>query len=174
MRAPRQGRIQPPPPAPPGHEPPRTAEDFRFLLLSAGITEQKPLFQILVTVHEAAETALATVTDRARGLTPEAERDLVKRLVEVAADTMEREGERVVRRLHWRNLALAVLIGAGLAWSGFWLGQQSHDDTVQAVSFLGLLTENNSIRELEAHCRANAYQQGDGVACQLPPVWVRK
>ncbi|MGE4043402.1 MAG: hypothetical protein AB7F35_01015 [Acetobacteraceae bacterium] len=148
-------------------------EDFRELLRTSGITPGKPLHAILTTIHEASETALATVTDKARGLTPAAEKELVKRLVEVAADAMEREASAVVKRLDWRNLVLAVLIGAGLAGGGYWLGQRSRGDTVQAASFLGVLAENNSVRELEAHCRAHAYQQGGGVACQLPPLWLR-
>lgn len=148
--------------------------EFEDLLREANITPTKPLHRILTTVHEATETALATVTDKARGLTPEAEKELVNRLVTVAADTMEREGAAVVRRLDWRNLTLAVLVSLGFAGGGYWLGQRSHDDGVQAASFLGVLAENNSIRELEAHCRAHAYSEKNGVACELGPVWVRR
>src|SRR4051794_17597915 len=83
---------------PPGHATPggtadslagtMTPEAFRAALSRAGITSEKPLFPVLMTVWEASETAHAAATDGARGLTPESERALIDKVGgEVAAVT---------------------------------------------------------------------------------------
>jgi hypothetical protein len=49
---------------------------------------------VLTTIHEASEAALATVTERSRGLTSEGERDLVQRVAERAGYAVEGMIER--------------------------------------------------------------------------------
>ena len=102
------------------------ADRFREQLRKAGITESKPLFAILMTVHEAALSAQQAVGSGARGLTPEGERELIRRVTDAAAETTEREAEWIVRRF---DLGLAVKVAMALAFfalaggtGGFGLG----------------------------------------------------
>ena len=64
----------------------------------------------------------------ARGLTPEGERELIRRVTEAAAESTEREVERIVHRF---DLGLAVkgavalaCFALGGAAGGYWLGMK--------------------------------------------------
>ena len=66
-----------------------TPEAFRDALARSGITPEKPLYPVLMTVWEAAETTRAAAADGARGLTVEGERALIDKVggeVAVVAD----------------------------------------------------------------------------------------
>src|SRR4051794_13293608 len=87
-----------------------TPEAFRDALKAAGIEESKPLYPVLMTVWEAAETARAAAADGARGLTAEGERALIDKVGGEVAAVAERKVERLVGRLDLRRaLQLAVL-----------------------------------------------------------------
>ncbi len=159
---------------PPGDGTAGVSQDFRTLLAASGITETKPLFAVLWTIHEAVETALATATDQARGITAEGERELIQRVVTVAGDATEREAARLVRRLDLRNVALLVTLSVALCGGGFYAGKQFAVGAANGASFMANIAALNSDADLVRACKASAYQQGDGVACMLPPVWVRR
>ena len=57
-----------------------TPEAFRDALARSGITPEKPLYPVLLTVWEAAETTRTAATDGARGLTAEGERALIDKV----------------------------------------------------------------------------------------------
>lgn len=95
-----------------------TPEAFRDALARSGITPEKPLYPVRLTVWEAAETAHAAAMDGTRGLTAESERALIDEVGGEVAAVAEREVERLVGRLGLRRaLQLAalglVLLGAG-------------------------------------------------------------
>lgn len=155
-----------------------TPQEFRAVLAKAGITENKPLFPILVTIHEAAETALATVTDKARGLTPEGERALIDKVGGEVATVAEREVERLVGRADLRRAlqfaaAGLVLLSAGYG-AGRWDGQRQGAAALEGAAFLAQLAEMNDVRALRVHCQRTGYAQARGTACQLPPVWIAR
>jgi hypothetical protein len=60
--------------------------------------DNKPLFQVLMTVFVAAETALATVQTGARGLTQEGETDLIKRIARQRASSDHHLERMIVTR----------------------------------------------------------------------------
>ena len=159
---------------PAGDGPERVSRDFRALLTASGITETKPLFAVLWTIHEAAETALATATDQARGITADGERELIQRVVTAASDATEREAARLVRRLHLRNLALLVTLGVALCGGGFYAGTRFAVAEAEGAAFMATVAALNSDADLLKACKASAYRQGGGVACVLPPVWVQR
>jgi hypothetical protein len=155
-----------------------TSEGFLARLTAAGITPDKPLHGVLLTVHEAAETALATVTDKARGLTPEGEAALIARVSREAADAAEGRVERLVRRLDARSAGLAALSGLLLLGAGYgigrWDGARVGAAALESAAFLAQLAEMNDVRALREHCRRTGYAQARGTACQLPPVWIAR
>lgn len=152
----------------------QSPQDFRALLAASGITEGKPLYSVLLTIHEASETALATVTDKARGITSEGEAQLIARVVTAAGDATEREAARLVRRLNLRNLALLVSLGLALIGGGFYAGTRFAVAEAEGAAFMATVAALNSDADLLKACKASAYRQGGGVACVLPPVWVQR
>jgi hypothetical protein len=143
---------------------------LRALLAASGIVEGKPLYAVLTTIHEASETALATVTDKARGLTSEGERELIQRVVTAAGDATEREAARIVRRLSLIHMAMLVTVGLALGGGGFYAGSRFAVGAANGASFMANVAALNADSSLEVACRKSAYKQGDGVACVLPPV----
>ena len=81
----------------------------------AGMEEDSPLRLALVTVMETAETAAEAVKGGARGLTPEGEADLIRRVALAVTAATEREAARIVRRSSFTTAA--VLMAAGLAFA---------------------------------------------------------
>ncbi|WP_132294145.1 hypothetical protein [Roseicella aquatilis] len=153
-------------------------EGFAARLTAAGIPPDKPLHGVLLTVHEAAETALATVTDKARGLTPQGEAELIARVSREAADAAESRVDRMVRGFSLRTALLAafgglVLLGAGYAvgrWDGVRVGAQGIEGSV----FMAQIASLNDARALAQRCRETQRQAQGGTACDLPPVWVNR
>ena len=74
----------------------------------------------------------------ARGLTPEGERELIRRVTDAAAESTEREAERIVRRF---DLGLAVKVAIALAFfalaggaGGYWLGMKEVQVTERRIA----------------------------------------
>lgn len=85
-----------------------------------GITSDKPLFAVLFITYEAAETVHATVTDRARGLTPEGEVALIERVSRETADATDAKADRLVRGFDLCTALLAKGFGMVLPGGGHW------------------------------------------------------
>jgi hypothetical protein len=85
-----------------------------------GITSDKPLFAVLFTTYEASEADHATVTDRARGLTPEGEVALIKRMSCETADATDAKADRLVRGFDLCTALLAKGFGMVLPSGGHW------------------------------------------------------
>jgi hypothetical protein len=155
-----------------------TPEEFKAALAKSGITPDKPLFAILYATYEAAETARDTVTDRARGLTPEGESALIERMSREAADATEAKVERPTRRVTLRSMGLFALAGLCLAGIGYgvgrWDGMRQGAHALEGAAFLATVAEMNDLRALRQHCQQHSYQQANGTACNLPPVWIRR
>jgi len=115
---------------------------FREQLRQAGITPDKPLHAVLVTAMETARQAGEAVRGGARGLTPEGEAELVRRVGAEAAREAARGAERQARRLVCRldaGLALVaalalVAVGLGGAWVGYGIGRAQVEVTGRAVA----------------------------------------
>jgi hypothetical protein len=156
-----------------------TIEDVRGWCDRAGMRPDSPLRAALLTATEAAETARVATTG-ARGLTPEGEQDLIRRVAEAAAIGAEREMARLARRLDLRTgLALAfaglLLAGGGYAlgrWDGAGSGA-ARAEGLQGAAFVAQVAELNDLVALRRHCERHAYREQGRLACNLPPVWIR-
>lgn len=157
-----------------------TVDDVRGWCDRAGMRPDSPLRAALLATTEAAETARVATTG-ARGLTPEGEQDLVRRVSEAAAIGAEREMVRLARRMDLRTgLALAaaglLLAGGGYAL-GRWDAAGAGAARIQALAgaaFFAQVAELNDPTTLRQHCERNAYQQGNAMACALPPIWIKR
>ncbi|MBX9702202.1 MAG: hypothetical protein K2X74_22390 [Acetobacteraceae bacterium] len=133
-----------------------------------------PLRAALLATFEAAAAA-REAAGGARGLTPDGERELVRRVAEAAAAGAEREVASLARRLDLRTSALLALAASLLLGGGYVFGRW--DGTARATagtgaSFLASVAELNDPAALRRHCERTAYDHGGGRACTLPPVWV--
>lgn len=133
-----------------------------------------PLRAALLATFEAAAAA-REAAGGARGLTPDGERELVRRVAEAAAAGAEREMASLARRLDLRTSALLALAALLLLGGGYVFGRW--DGTARAAagtgaSFLASMAELNDPAALRRHCERTAYDHGGGRACTLPPVWV--
>jgi hypothetical protein len=152
------------------------ADQVRGWCDRAGMRPDSPLRAALLTTTEAA-VAAREAAGGARGLTPEAERDLIRRVVEAAAAGAEREVARLSHRVELRTgAALAVaalfLLGGGYAVGRWDATEGPRIEALRGVAFLTGVAELNDIGALRLYCERNAYQQGGRLACDLPPVWV--
>jgi hypothetical protein len=153
----------------------------------AGMKPDSPLRLALLNVMETAETAREAVKGGARGLTPEGERELIKRITEAVVDTTEREAERIVRRFDLMMvLKVAVALAAFVLISftgGYWMGQRDtalagqqlaqalEDDPSAARLWLNLI-RNNDLKGALQKCRGGASWQANGRrACNIP-LWL--
>ena len=151
-----------------------TADDIRSWCDRAGMRPDSPLRAALLATFEAAGAA-REAAGGARGLTPEGERDLVRRVAEAAAAGAEREMASLARPIELRSSALLALAALVLLGGGYALGRW--DGTARAAgsagaSFLASVAELNDTAALRQHCERTAYDHGGGRACSLPPVWV--
>jgi hypothetical protein len=144
----------------------------------AGMEEDSPLRLALVTVMETAETASEAVRGGARGLTPEGEADLIQRVSQAAAVATQREAARIVRRSGFATAAMLALAGLLLAGAGYgvgrWDGARQGAAAVEGAAFLAQVAALNDARAMADKCRRTQRQENGGVACDLPPVWVRR
>jgi hypothetical protein len=133
-----------------------------------------PLRAALLATFEAAFAA-REAAGGARGLTPEGERDLVKKVTEAAAAGAEREMASLARRIDLRTSAVLGLAALLLLGGGFAVGRW--DGTARATgsagaSFLASVAELNDVAALRRHCEQTGYEQAGRKACVLPPVWI--
>lgn len=160
-----------PSPAPPVAP---TPEDVRGWCERAGMRPDSPLRAALLATFEAA-MATREAAGGARGLTPEGERDLVRRVAEAAAAGAEREVASLARRVDLRTSALLAAAGLLLLGGGYALGRWDGGARAAAsggASFFAAVAELNDAAALRRHCERTAYDHGGRRACTLPPVWV--
>jgi hypothetical protein len=144
----------------------------------AGMEEDSPLRLALITAVETAEMASEAVKGGARGLTPEGEADLIRRVSRAATAATEREAARIVRRSSFTTaavLAVAGLLMAGVGYViGRWDGARQGAAAVEGAAFLAQVAALNDARAMADKCRRTQRQEKGGIACDLPPVWVRR
>jgi hypothetical protein len=133
-----------------------------------------PLRAALLATFEAASAA-REAAGGARGLTPDGERDLVRKVTEAAAAGAEREMASLARRIDLRTSALLGFAAVLLLGGGYAVGRW--DGTARAAgpagaSFLVSMAELNDAAALRRHCERTAYDHAGGRACTLPPVWI--
>jgi hypothetical protein len=145
---------------------------------NAGMEEDSPLRLALVTVMETAETASEAVRSGARGLTPEGEADLIQRISQAAVVATQREAARIVRRSGVTTAAMLAVAGLLLAGAGYgvgrWDGARQGAAAVEGAAFLAQVAALNDARAMADTCRRTQRREKGGIACDLPPVWVRR
>ena len=159
---------------PPASVPSPTPEDVRAWCERAGMRADSPLRAALLATFEAAAAA-REAAGGARGLTPDGERDLVRRVTEAAAAGAEREMASLARRIDLRTSAFLALVALLLLGGGYSLGRWEARVRVARstnATFLTSVAELNDAAVLRRHCEQTAYDHGGGRACTLPPVWV--
>ncbi|UEM08011.1 hypothetical protein JL101_035770 (plasmid) [Skermanella rosea] len=140
-----------------------------------------------MTIHETAATAQEAVKGGARGLTPQGEAELIRRVTEAAADSTEREVERLVRRFDFGLVVkvAALLVGFTLAGfaGGYFLGREDvkvterrvaaafADGPGQAKQWLELM-ESNDIRAALAKCTGGQVTVTGGRRACSVPLWL--
>jgi hypothetical protein len=162
-------------------------ERYRETLRTAGITPDKPLHAVLVTTFETVLSAQESVHGGARGLTPEGERELIRRVTEAAAGSTEREVERIVHRF---DLALAVkgavalaCFALGGAAGGYWLGIKevqvterrlaaAFSDGAGTAKRWADLMENNDLDAALARCTGDKVVVAAGRRACSVPLWL--
>lgn len=160
---------------------------YRETLRKAGITPDKPLHAVLVTTFETALTAQESVRGGARGLTPDGERELIRRVTEAAAESTEREVERIVHRF---DLGLAVKVAIALTCfalgggaGGYWLGMKEVQGTERRLAAAiadgtgtarrwAELMENNDLNAALARCTGNQVTVTAGRRACSVPLWL--
>ena len=166
-------------------------EQFRERCEAAGIAGDKPLYQVMMTLFVASETALATVKSGARGLTPEGEADLIKRLSRQADASMRDAATKHRLRLERKSSLIAGAVvaaclflgGGGGYWLGWSSGRQSVETTERQIAmafqagpdaadiWLRLMRNNDPRRALD-HCSGSAVWSDNGrQACSIP-FWI--
>ncbi|TCZ51449.1 hypothetical protein [Roseicella aquatilis] len=155
-----------------GASAPASPEAVRGWCDRAGMRPDSPLRAALLATMEAA-TAAREAAGGARGLPPEAERELVRRVAEAIAAGAEREMARLSRRVELRTaLALAGLLLLGGSYAlGRW-DATARAEAPRGAGFLAQVAELNDLAVLRRHCERNAYDHAGRRACTLPPVWI--
>src|SRR4051812_4579078 len=112
--------------------------------------EDSPLRLALITATETAERASLAVKDGARGLTPQGEADLIRRVTQAVTEGTEREAERIVRRFDFRMGMLIASIGLALLGGGYYWGRSERDPAraaaIESAAFMAQLAEMNDFR----------------------------
>lgn len=151
-----------------------TPEDVRGWCERAGMRPDSPLRAALLATFEAAAAA-REAAGGARGLTPDGERDLVRRVAEAAAAGAEREFLRLSRRAELRTGLVLALAGILLLASGYAIGRRAELDRAEGplgAAFIAGIAELNDVAALRRHCERTGYEEGGRRACDLPPVWI--
>jgi hypothetical protein len=166
-------------------------DDFRQQLRQAGITDDKPLSSVLLTAFQAAETARSAAQDGARGLTPEGEADLIKRVTQAitnsAKSSLERHRLRLEGKASWIAGGVIVanlLLGGG---GGYLWGWSSARQSVQATerdialafqhgadaadTWRQLMQNNDPLQAL-GQCNGNSLWSTNGRQACLVPLWI--
>jgi hypothetical protein len=165
------------------------ADHFRERLHKAGITEDKPLFAILLTLHDTALTAQEVVNGGARGLSPDGERELIRRVTDAAAESTEREAERIVRRfdltLALKTAVALVLFTLAGAIGGYGYGRQEVQATERRIAAAfadgpgaakqwAELIENNDLKAALARCTGHQVVVTAGRRACSVPLWLER
>jgi hypothetical protein len=129
--------------------------------------EGEPLYAVLMMTYETTLETRAMVGSGARGLTREAEEDLVHRLAENAVNATTQEVERLSRRIGFRTSFLMALAGLALLAAGYGWGAWN----ASPGAFLSGVAALNDGSALEAFCRAHPVRRD---ACALPSVVARR
>lgn len=163
-----------------------TADEFRERCRQSGITDDKPLSQVLLTVFVAAETVLATAQTGARGLTPEGEAELVRRIKHTVQVASERHRLRLDRKASWiagGALAASLLVGAlGGYWWGWSIGR-ADVEVIESGITKALMPANaagqwldimawNDIHEALKHCSGDSVFVSNGQKACMVPLWI--
>ncbi|GEO43030.1 hypothetical protein SAE02_71780 [Skermanella aerolata] len=169
-----------------------TADDFRQQLRQAGISDDKPLSAVLLTAFQAAETARSAVKDGARGLTPEGEADLIKRVIQAVGQQAKTSLEQHRLRLDRKTSIMAggivaaglILAGVGGYWAGWSSGAQAsrvieHDVAAaamsagpQAAASWAALMRNNDLPQALAQCSGASVWSANGKKACAVPLWL--
>jgi hypothetical protein len=123
----------------------------------------------------------------ARGLTPEGERELIRRVTEAAAESTEREVERIVHRfdlgLAFKHAVALACFALGGAAGGYWLGIKEvqvterrlaaafADGTGTAKRWADLM-ENNDLNAALARCTGSQITVTAGRRACSVPLWL--
>ena len=150
--------------------------DYHALLSAADITPDTPLYVTLVAAFEAATTARDVVGTSARGLTPQGEAELIRRVTAASAQAAGQEATAVadatLKRYGGRAAALMVamfIAGLGL---GRWWGVSGAGEAMTSASFVAQVAALNNAADLKAACNRTAEKDHGGVICTLPKVWI--
>ena len=168
-----------------------TAEQFRERCRQAGIADDKPLSQILLTVFVAAETALATVQTGARGLTQEGEAELVSRIVKTVDASVKSSAQkhrlRLERKASWiagSVVAASLLLGGGGGYLWGWSTARQSVQTAErdvsmafqhgpdAADAWRQLMQNNDPRQALDQCGDSSVWTAGGRRACLVPLWL--
>jgi len=174
--------------------------NFPEMCRRAGVRDDRPLFAVLLAVHEgsraaraAARAAAEAVTRGARGLTPEAEADLVERAARAVADKAEGLIARRTSRMAWRTAlgAAGVLVSAmaasagagyGLGWRAGWseaaagagdLRAALGADPAAAATWVRLMRDNDPVAALRS-CRKGSVVDASGWRGCNVPLWIER
>lgn len=166
-------------------------EQFRKRCHESGIRDDKPLYGLLTEVRDIVEIASDSVRGGARGLTPDGEAELVKRITrtveESVKDSSERHRLRLERKASWiAGAVVAASLALGGA-SGFWWGWSSGRQSVQVIErhvteafrdgpevaeAWANLMRSNDLRRTLAECKGSAVWAVNGrKACRIP-MWI--
>lgn len=166
-------------------------DDFLQKCKAAGIGDDKPLSLVLETLFDTAAAAKDAVQDGARGLTPEGEADLIKRVVRAVEVQSRQALEQHRLRLDRKASLLAggvvaaslLLTGLGGYWWGWSGGRQSvavlEQDVATAFqsgpdaagAWLRLMRNNDPTQAL-AQCSGNAVWSSNGRQACSVPLWI--
>lgn len=153
----------------------RRAEEY---CARAGMEKDSPLRLALITAVEAAEAAGEAVRGGARGLTPEGEAELIRRVSREVTIATWREASRIASGIGLATAAMLAVAGLLLAGAGYavgrWDGMRQGAAAVEGAAFLAQVAALNDARALADGCRRTERQEKGGIACDLPPVWVRR
>jgi hypothetical protein len=166
---------------------------FREMCRQAGVRDDRPLFAVLLAVHDAAQAARAAVAAGARGLTPEGEAALVERSARAIGAAAEGMVERRTSRLAWRSaLAAAGVLVSGMAASagaGYAMGWRAGAVETAAVAdglrdalgadpaagavWLRLMRYNDPVAALRGCGRASVVDASGWRGCNVP-LWIER
>src|SRR3954451_3302430 len=141
----------------------------------AGMEGEHPLRLALVTAVETAETARETCQG-ARGLTPEGEAELARRIQETVEqrvdDRIDFNAARIAKRIAGGLALKAGAIGVALLLGGFVAGRLTAPDAqaqaLEGAAFMAQIAEMNNAQALREHCLKHRVEQKAGTACELP------
>lgn len=163
-------------------------EQFRKRCNEAGVRPDRPLFGLLTEMRDIVEIASDAVRGGARGLTPDGEAELIRRIDETVRASSERHRLRLERRASWIAggvVVTSLLVGA---LGGYWYGWSGGRQSVQlmqgevaaafqsagpeAASTWLRLMRHNDPRQALKRCSGNSAWVSAGKQACLVPLWL--